>query len=74
LSIKDICSIHRITTSQYYTICKHKKLEEYKEGQGGHKPIIKSYLTGNEIMYLKELADIPYKSYTVPEMKEMFEL
>jgi len=49
------------------------KFEEQLEEQKDHKPIKKSYLKGNEIMYLKELADIPCKSYTIPEIKEMFE-
>jgi len=74
LSIKDICSIHNITVSRYYTICKHMKLKDYHEEQLDHKSSKQSYLKGDEIMYLKQLADIPYKSYTVPEMKEMFEL
>ena len=77
-SIKDICTLSKISRSKYYEICKRKKYsDEHHEGIKP-QPRLRGGLSSAHIAYIKRLADDPTRSCTVPdmcqEMKRQFEL
>lgn len=71
--MKDICTICKISSSKYYGIVKRKKLDVEVKDEEKKVNVVKSYLKGKEIEYLKRLADNPRRSYSVPDMREAFE-
>jgi len=71
-SMKDVCRLSKISTSQYYRIIKQSMQPQPEPGSAAKPRLVKSFLRSYEIKYFKELADDPTKSYTVPEMRSMF--
>lgn len=67
-SVKDICSLCKVSLSTYYAICKRAdRCQVYNVPPRG-RPLNENSLTSYEIERIKYLADTPTKSYTVPEM------
>ena len=77
-SIKDICALSKISQSKYYDICKRKKYSDEHPEEIKAQPRLRGGLSSEDINYIKQLADDPAKSYTVPdmceEMKQKFKL
>ena len=77
-SIKDICALSKISQSKYYAIRKRKKYSDEHPEEVKAQPCLRGGLSSIHIDYIKQLADDPTKSYTVPdmceEMKRQFKL
>lgn len=71
-SVNDICTLCKISLGKYYGICKKEKIFEENKIDVNKTSIIKSFLKGDEILFIKSLADDPHKSFSVPEMCEAF--
>jgi hypothetical protein len=69
-SVRDICTLCKTSTDTYYKICKRKKLADEGKEIAKEVPLVKTFLRGEELMFIKKLADNPQRSYTVPEMCE----
>ena len=67
-SIKDICTLSKISQSKYYDICKRKKYSEEHYEEVKTQPRLRGGLSGEHIDYIKKLADDPSRSCTVPDM------
>jgi len=67
-SVKSICKICKISQSKFYDILKRINLGTDKNPIIRGRPPINRTLTHEQILYIKELADSPENSFTVPDI------
>ena len=66
--MKDISSLCKISVTTYYVICKREDNNEWPYIRPRGRQFTAESLQAPEKEYIKYMADVPEKSYTVPEM------